>query len=80
MVLNPYLILRRAAIYTTIFGYTLFLYGLTFCYVLFVLFETENKGKVRDNLKVISNQFLNLAVSHYAALSSHYLFFASKSF
>lgn len=29
------LILRRAAIYITIFGYTLFLYGLTFCYISF---------------------------------------------
>lgn len=69
---NPYLILRRAAIYITIFGYTLFLYGLTFCYISLHSFfwETENKGA----LGVIWGD-LSLAVSCYAALSSHYYFY-----
>lgn len=51
-------------------------------FISFVLFwETENR-KIEGNLKVISNQYLSLAVFHYAALSSHYFFyfFANKSF
>lgn len=52
---DPYLVLRRAAIYITILGYTLFLYGLTFFYISlhsFFFWETENKGKLRVNWRL----------------------------
>ena len=71
-------------LFFTIFGYTLFLYELTFCYISFHSFFLRNwkQREIEGNLKIISNQYLSLAVSHYAALSSHYfyIFFANSHF
>lgn len=53
------LILRSAAIYITIFGYTLFSYGLTFSYISFHSFFWRNwkQREIEGNLKVIWGEF-----------------------
>lgn len=65
---KPLLILRRAAIYITILGYTLFLYGLTFFYISFHSFFLRNwkQREIEGNLKVISNQYESCSISLYS--------------
>lgn len=79
---KPLFNFKKSSNIVTIFGYTLFLYGLTFCYISFHSFFLRNwkQREIEGNL-IISNQYLSLAVSHYAALSSHYfyIFFANNS-
>lgn len=81
VVLNPYLILRRAALYVTIFGYTLFLYGLTFCYISFHSFFLRNwkqrEIEGEDYFQPVSESCSLLLCSPFFPLL---LFFANSHF
>lgn len=69
---------KSSNIHYNIWVHFIFVWVNILLYFIRSFWETENKGKLRGNLKAISNQFLSLAVSHYAALSSHYYYFFCK--
>lgn len=73
---KPLVIFKKSSnIHYNIWVHFIFIWvNILLYFISFVLFwETENR-KIEGNLKVISNQYLSLAIFHYAALSSHYFF------